>query len=285
MSKENGQQQKDSHPPLESSVPFLTSPARAAAGGNNKEDGKFFPYNSRIVRLKDEDRFQVCLDLRRKNAGASSSSTTSSTTTINTTNEGGEENEEERKSRVPNIGDVTAQFAVFDGHITSLAAKYAEKHWLECVFEAIEKEREEERRVKAKSSGGSRRGSGDNRRRSGSSKSRESSSSNEDGENENAEIDFELEKALIRATGELERGFKEHGVEEGDEVSVYYDPMIAKLVAHGADRDDRNERFYSERIRYKRRRCDVLHRLRVVRRFRSAFIASSERTRPGRSRG
>jgi len=220
MSKENGQQQKDSHPPLESSVPFLTSPARAAAGGNNKEDGKFFPYNSRIVRLKDEDRFQVCLDLRRKNAGASSSSTTSSTTTINTTNEGGEggeENEEERKSRVPNIGDVTAQFAVFDGHITSLAAKYAEKHWLECVFEAIEKEREEKRRVKAKSSGGSRRGSGDNRRRSGSSKSRESSSSNEDGENENAEIDFELEKALIRATGELERGFKEHGVEEGDD--------------------------------------------------------------------
>ena len=98
---------------LDASVPFLTAPAK-------ENDGtKLFPYNSRIVRLKDEDRFQVCLDLRLKK----------------------EENETEQ-NRVPRIGDVTAQFAVFDGHITSLAAKYAEKHWLKCVFEAIEKERE-----------------------------------------------------------------------------------------------------------------------------------------------
>ena len=31
-----------------------------------EDDTKLFPYNSRIVRLKDEDRFQVCLDLRRR---------------------------------------------------------------------------------------------------------------------------------------------------------------------------------------------------------------------------
>ena len=29
----------------------------------------------------------------------------------------------------------------------------------------------------------------------------------------------------------------ETGVRQGDEVSVYYDPMIAKLVVHDIDRD------------------------------------------------
>ena len=88
---------------------------------------------------------------------------------------------------------------MFDGHITSLAAKYAEKHWLKCVFEAIEKEREESAKAK----------SGERRR------SRQSSEDDEmDGKEKT--IDFELEKALIRATRELERGFKEHGLEEGD---------------------------------------------------------------------
>ncbi len=33
------------------------------------------------------------------------------------------------------------------------------------------------------------------------------------------------------------------GVEEGDEVGASYDPMIAKLVAHGADRDDALDRL------------------------------------------
>ena len=45
---------------LDASVPFLTAPAKENDGA------KLFPYNSRIVRLKDEDRFQVCLDLRLK---------------------------------------------------------------------------------------------------------------------------------------------------------------------------------------------------------------------------
>ena len=35
-----------------------------------------------------------------------------------------------------------------------------------------------------------------------------------------------------------DEGRIESGVEEGDEVSSFYDPMIAKLVAHGADRDE-----------------------------------------------
>lgn len=156
---------------LDASVPFLTAPAKENDGA------KLFPYNSRIVRLKDEDRFQVCLDLRLKK----------------------EEENETEQNRVPRIGDATAQFAVFDGHITSLAAKYAEKHWLKCVFEAIEKEREESAKAK----------SGERRR------SRQSSEDDEmDGKEKT--IDFELEKALIRATRELERGFKEHGLEEGD---------------------------------------------------------------------
>jgi 3-methylcrotonyl-CoA carboxylase alpha subunit len=37
----------------------------------------------------------------------------------------------------------------------------------------------------------------------------------------------------------LERGIRiETGVEEGDRVSAFYDPMIAKLVAHGKDREE-----------------------------------------------
>ena len=40
--------------------------------------------------------------------------------------------------------------------------------------------------------------------------------------------------------------------------------------------DDGDECFHSERVGYQRGRCDVLYRLRVVWRFRGAFIAASE---------
>ncbi len=30
----------------------------------------------------------------------------------------------------------------------------------------------------------------------------------------------------------------DHGIEEGSEISPYYDPLVAKLIAHGRDRDD-----------------------------------------------
>ena len=161
-----------------------------------EDDTKLFPYNSRIVRLKDEDRFQVCLDLRRRRE------TTTETQT--------QTEEDELTQRVPRIGDVTAQLAVFDGHITNLAAKYAEKHWLEYVFKATEKEKEETAKEK---------------KRKGGSKPvlRETSSlepSDAFGDAEDVlseEIDFDLEKALIRATRDLEKGFKQHGLEEGDE--------------------------------------------------------------------
>ena len=163
-----------------------------------EDDTKLFPYNSRIVRLKDEDRFQVCLDLRRRRE-------TTTTTETQTQTE-----EDELTLRVPRIGDVTAQLAVFDGHITNLAAKYAEKHWLEYVFKATEKEKEETAKEK---------------KRKGGSKPvlRETSSlepSDAFGDAEDVlseEIDFDLEKALIRATRDLEKGFKQHGLEEGDE--------------------------------------------------------------------
>jgi 3-methylcrotonyl-CoA carboxylase alpha subunit len=52
-------------------------------------------------------------------------------------------------------------------------------------------------------------------------------------------------KGFLPSIGKLElAGFPDHilrvetGVEEGDEISPYYDPMIAKLVANGDDRDE-----------------------------------------------
>ncbi|WP_037502627.1 acetyl/propionyl/methylcrotonyl-CoA carboxylase subunit alpha [Sphingomonas jaspsi] len=51
-------------------------------------------------------------------------------------------------------------------------------------------------------------------------------------------------KGFLPSTGRLEHfnlggdGRIETGVEEGDEISPFYDPMIAKLVAKGADRDE-----------------------------------------------
>jgi 3-methylcrotonyl-CoA carboxylase alpha subunit len=46
--------------------------------------------------------------------------------------------------------------------------------------------------------------------------------------------DFDLNDGMIRS---------DSGVEEGGEVSPFYDPMIAKLIAHGEDRDDAIERL------------------------------------------
>ncbi len=51
-------------------------------------------------------------------------------------------------------------------------------------------------------------------------------------------------KGFLPSVGKLDHfdlgdeGRIETGVEEGDEISPYYDPMIAKLVAHGDDRDE-----------------------------------------------
>jgi 3-methylcrotonyl-CoA carboxylase alpha subunit len=51
-------------------------------------------------------------------------------------------------------------------------------------------------------------------------------------------------KGFLPSTGVLEHfdlgedGRIETGVEEGDEVSPFYDPMIAKLIAYGEDRDE-----------------------------------------------
>ena len=51
-------------------------------------------------------------------------------------------------------------------------------------------------------------------------------------------------KGFLPSVGRLEHfdlgedGRIETGVEEGDAISPYYDPMIAKLVAHGDDRDE-----------------------------------------------
>ncbi|MBT0668700.1 acetyl/propionyl/methylcrotonyl-CoA carboxylase subunit alpha [Novosphingobium profundi] len=43
--------------------------------------------------------------------------------------------------------------------------------------------------------------------------------------------------------GEAPSGRVETGVAQGDEVSPHYDPMIAKLVAHGADREEARQRL------------------------------------------
>ena len=43
--------------------------------------------------------------------------------------------------------------------------------------------------------------------------------------------------------GESEGGRVDTGVSEGAEVSPFYDPMIAKLIAHGADRDEARRRL------------------------------------------
>jgi len=61
-------------------------------------------------------------------------------------------------------------------------------------------------------------------------------------------------KGFLPSTGRLEHfslggdGRIETGVDEGGEISPYYDPMIAKLVAHGDDRDEAINRL-SEMVR------------------------------------
>jgi 3-methylcrotonyl-CoA carboxylase alpha subunit len=41
------------------------------------------------------------------------------------------------------------------------------------------------------------------------------------------------------------------GVREGDQVSVHYDPMIAKLLAHGATRGEAAERMSAALARFR----------------------------------
>jgi 3-methylcrotonyl-CoA carboxylase alpha subunit len=49
---------------------------------------------------------------------------------------------------------------------------------------------------------------------------------------------------VLRAPGELDEVVRlDTGVREGDEVSVFYDPMIAKLIVRGADRDEAARRM------------------------------------------
>ena len=56
-------------------------------------------------------------------------------------------------------------------------------------------------------------------------------------------------RTFLPQTGRLERlrlpdGVRvDAGVEEGDEVGLAYDPMIAKLIAHGATRDEALDRL------------------------------------------
>ena len=56
-------------------------------------------------------------------------------------------------------------------------------------------------------------------------------------------------RTFLPQTGRIERlrlpaGVRvDAGVEEGDEVGIAYDPMIAKLVAHGTTRDDALDRL------------------------------------------
>ena len=93
------------------------------------------------------------------------------------------------------------------------------------------------------------------------------------------------------------------GVFEGAEISLYYDPMIAKLVAYGADRDaaidrlrDALDGFYIAGVRHniaflaaiaasdavsRRRAVDRFHRRGISRRVRAARRVC--RGRPGRS--
>lgn len=42
----------------------------------------------------------------------------------------------------------------------------------------------------------------------------------------------------------------ETGVRQGDEISIYYDPMIAKLVVWGKDRDDALKRLKNQLDEY-----------------------------------
>ena len=47
------------------------------------------------------------------------------------------------------------------------------------------------------------------------------------------------------------------GVSSGDAVSVYYDPMIAKLIVHDIDRPRALRRLTTALEQYKVRTCDV----------------------------
>ena len=44
------------------------------------------------------------------------------------------------------------------------------------------------------------------------------------------------------------------GVEEGDEIGIAYDPLIAKLIAHGPTRDDALDRLAAALAETERRR-------------------------------
>ena len=70
-------------------------------------------------------------------------------------------------------------------------------------------------------------------------------------------------RTFLPQTGRLDRlvlptGVRvDAGVEEGDEIGLAYDPMIAKLIAHGADRDEAIARLV--RAPWTRRRSTACH--------------------------
>ena len=70
-------------------------------------------FAARTIVTKGEDRFACCSDLRPWHG-----------------------------ERSPPPGSVVATYAVFDGHLGSLAAAHCEKHWMETVRGAIEKEKQ-----------------------------------------------------------------------------------------------------------------------------------------------
>ena len=89
-----------------------------------------------------------------------------------------------------------ATYAVFDGHVTDLAAKFCEREWLRFVEKAIEHERMVEQQKQKQ------------RKRSQRRESRESQDS-EDHERGATPYVRDLEQCLIEAVRDLERAFRE----------------------------------------------------------------------------
>jgi len=144
-------------------------------------------FSFKYVRLKDEDRFQACEDLRPWHG----------------------------QRGIPR-GSVLATYAVFDGHVTDLAAKFCEREWLRFVEKAIEHERMVEQQKQKQ------------RKRSQRRESRESQDS-EDHERGATPYVRDLEQCLIEAVRDLERAFRESALEEDSAKSVLvYDDAANK---------------------------------------------------------